>query len=147
MGSGVCFGGPFWSAAGCPIGRGEQAARVCRWWDLGGSWTQGKMLVYALQRHSCKRKAREGQGSKGKGCIAWWKLEITRPTRDKRQEIDERDSGKRVKLNYQQRPVHATSKKEPALLQRGTATGRSLGVAHTFPVQQRHASGQRCRKY
>jgi len=76
-----------------------------------------------------KGKQGKGKGTR-KGLYSLVEVGDNETDRDKRLEIDEHDNGKRVKLNYQQRPVHATSKKEPALLQRGTATGRSLGVAH-----------------
>ena len=114
---------------------------------IGGD--AGKMLVYALQRHSC-RDGSKGKESEREGQKKWLYslvVEVLEITRQTRQEIDEIEQivvkGNKTRVST----VHATSKKEPALLQRGTATGRSLGVAHTFPVEQRHASGQRCRKY
>jgi hypothetical protein len=43
---------PILAAVGCPIGREEDAARVCRWdsWDAGQ-----RTLVYTLQSHFQER--------------------------------------------------------------------------------------------
>ena len=138
----MCFGGPFWSTVGCPIGRGEQAGRVCRW-DLVEGSTQGKCSFTRykdiLAGTAVKGRARERRGKEIWLYSAWWKIEITR------QEIDEIVDSRREQGTTRTRvsTVHATSKKEPALLQHGTtptATGRSLGVVLHFPVEKRHAS-------
>lgn len=54
------------AAVGCPIGREEQAARVCRW----DASMQG-MLVYTLQGHFCRDTVTSGEGrEKGNSCTS-----------------------------------------------------------------------------
>lgn len=88
-------------------------------WD---GWTQGKCSFtrYKDILAGTAGKGKQGQAKgKGNGCIAWWKLEITRQAR---QEIDEIEKivvkGNKTRVST----VHATSKKEPALLQHGTTS-------------------------
>ena len=96
-------------ASGCPIGREDQAARVCRWDAL----MQG-MLVYTLQRHLCRDVLRLGRKGKRETAVYTWRHKIRMAALGR----DSRDS----KLQgYQQQPVHATRKKEHY------RPGRSLG--------------------
>jgi len=89
------------AAVGCPIGREEQAARVCRW----DASMQG-MLVYTLQGHFCRDAVTSGEGrEQGNSCTSK-QCKITMGGKG-------RDSRDRAEQGYQQQPVHAISNQEP----------------------------------